>query len=225
MLTSLPDIIASVFCWAVKRAKSLVGGALAVCMSVGVCATVEGGRSGVLVLGDSLSAGYGIELAEGWVHLLAQRIGDRGDDRPVVNASISGETTRGGLDRLSSELASHTPGVVIVELGGNDGLRGLPLAETHKNLRAIVTQSRRAGARVLLIGMALPPNYGPAYTTRFKAIYVDLAAEFDLALVPFLLEGVALVPALMQEDGIHPRAQAQPMLLDTVWPHLEPLLE
>ena len=179
----------------------------------------------LVVVGDSLSAGYGIETNEGWVQLLAERLRDRVPTYEVINASISGETTRGGLDRIAGVLAQHQPEVVIIELGGNDGLRGIAPTETSKNLRGVTQQSIASGARVLLVGMELPPNLGRAYIERFKAIYTDLSVEFNVPLVPFLLEGVALEPSLMQSDGIHPNADAQSTLLENVWPYLEPVLE
>ena len=178
----------------------------------------------VLVLGDSLSAAYGIEVEKGWVQLLQTRFETRGFDHQVVNASISGDTTRGGLARLPTALEDARPTIVIVELGGNDGLRGLGLSETRANLSAIVESVIAHGARVLLVGMRLPPNYGPAYTKRFESIFVDIGEQYSLVLVPFLLEGVALDSALMQSDGIHPRATAQPALLDNVWPYLQSLI-
>ena len=179
----------------------------------------------ILILGDSLSVGYGIEVEEGWVQLLQSRIGTGGFDHRVVNASISGDTTRGGLARLESLLVEHAPAIVIVELGGNDGLRGLSLKETYHNLASIVDTIIQHDSRVLLVGIRLPPNYGPAYTQRFEAIYSELAERFSVPLVPFLLEGVALNSSLMQPDGIHPRRQAQPLLLDNVWPYLRPLIQ
>ncbi len=178
----------------------------------------------VMVVGDSLSAAYGIALEDGWTHLLGERLAERSRPWQVVNASISGETTRGALVRLPADLAAHAPGIVIVELGGNDGLRGLPLEETRRNLEGIVETARAAGAQVLLLGMRIPPNLGPRYAEAFHAIYGELAEAHGLALVPFFLEGVGGVDGMMQEDGIHPRAEAQPVLLDNVWPHLEPLL-
>lgn len=178
----------------------------------------------IVVLGDSLSSAYGFDVASGWVQLLQGRLdGDRMEYR-VVNASISGDTTSGGVTRLPAELKEHTPDIVVVELGGNDGLRGLPLEVTRENLERIVAESQIAGARVLLVGMRLPPNYGPAYTKGFHAIYQDLADKYDVARVPFLLDGVGGVDEMMQSDGIHPRAEAQPKMLDNVWPHLKPLL-
>ena len=179
----------------------------------------------ILVVGDSLSAGYGIELRDGWVMLLQQHLTRLGYPHKVVNASISGDTTAGGRARLPGALKRHHPQFVILELGGNDGLRGLSLRETRANLDAMIKAAKAAGAQVLLVGIHLPPNYGPDYTGKFHAIYHDLARSRNIALVPFLLEGVALTPGLMQPDGIHPRAAAQPRLLDNVWIYLEPLLK
>lgn len=178
----------------------------------------------VLVVGDSLSAAYGIDQDEGWVALLQQRLEKDYPDYRVVNASISGDTTRGGLGRIDAALRTHAPAVVIVELGGNDGLRGLPVKEMRANLSAIITKSLAAQARVLLVGMRIPPNYGPLYTKNFEAVFTGLAKQFEVARVPFLLEGVALKLDLVQDDGIHPRAAAQPRMLENVWPHLTPLL-
>lgn len=179
----------------------------------------------ILVLGDSLSAAYGMESASGWVSLLEKRLAARGYTHTVANASISGDTTSGGLTRLDRALATHNPGIVIVELGGNDGLRGLPLIALRRNLAAIIEKSQDFGTDVLLLGMRLPPNYGPAYSKRFHKIYVDLAAEYDLALVPFFLEGVAQNSAWMQADGVHPTAQGQARILDNVWDKLEAMLD
>ncbi|TCO81395.1 acyl-CoA thioesterase-1 [Plasticicumulans lactativorans] len=178
----------------------------------------------LLVLGDSLSAAFGIDTRSGWVSLLAERLAARGLDLRVVNASISGDTTAGGLARLPPLLAEHRPRVVVIELGGNDGLRGLPLPVVRGNLESLIRASRDAGARVLLLGMRIPPNYGPRYTEAFHTLYADLAQRYEVPLVPFFLDGVAAQPGLMQDDGIHPRAEAQPRLLDNVWPALEPLL-
>jgi acyl-CoA thioesterase-1 len=178
----------------------------------------------ILVMGDSLSAGFGIDLRDGWVNLLTQRLRRQGYPHAVVNASISGETTAGGRSRLPEALRRHRPAVVIIELGANDGLRGLSLAQTRANLTAMIRAAQGAEARVLLVGIHLPPNYGPEFTAKFRAVYADLVGEFEIPYVPFLLEGVALTPGLMQADGLHPRAAAQPRLLDNVWPYLEPLL-
>lgn len=179
----------------------------------------------ILVFGDSLSAGYGIGLDQSWPSLLARRLREKGYRYRVVNASVSGETTAGGLARLSRALTSERPALVILELGANDGLRGLPLAEIERNLRASIASARSAGARVVLVGMRLPPNYGPAYTEAFHALYRRLARAEGVALVPFLLDGVGGHARLMQEDGLHPRARAQARLLDNVWPALAPLLK
>jgi len=183
------------------------------------------GKPVILVLGDSLSAGYGIPVDQGWVARLQQRLDAEGYGYTVVNASVSGETTAGGLERLPRALAKHAPAVVIIELGGNDGLRGLPVAELRANLEALVAASRKAGAKALLAAIRMPPNYGPQYTEKFYAVYEQLAREQKVPWVPFFLEGVALREDLFQDDGIHPDLEAQPILLDNVWPVLEPLLK
>lgn len=177
-----------------------------------------------MVLGDSLSAGYGLAQGQGWVALLQQRLKKNNLSYDVANASISGDTTRGALARLGPALDQHEPEIVIVELGGNDGLRGIQLSEMYNNLAAIVTRSRKAGARVLLVGMSLPPNFGPAYVKRFEDVYKRVAAAYGVALVPFLLEGVAEDRSLFQSDQIHPGPQAQPVMLDNVWQQLKPML-
>jgi len=179
----------------------------------------------VLVLGDSLSAGYGLAPGQGWVTLLEAKLATQGYEYHVVNASISGETSSGGLERLPRALKVHTPDVVIVELGANDGLRGLPVAVTRNNLRQIVSLAKQSGAQVLLLGMRMPPNYGPRYTADFTAMFKDVAERTRSTLVPFFLEAVALEPGLIQADGLHPTARAQPALLGTVWPQLTPLLK
>lgn len=180
-------------------------------------------RPTLLVIGDSLSAGYGLPPGSGWVDLLRQRLRQQGFDWQVINASITGDTTRGGLSRLPQALARHRPRVVIIELGGNDGLRGFPLAQTRANLRKLVQLSRDAGAKVLLLGVRLPPNYGE-YAERFHALYHQVAKAEQVPLVAFFMQGVAENRNLMQADGIHPAAAAQPRLLDNVWPALRPLL-
>jgi acyl-CoA thioesterase-1 len=179
----------------------------------------------ILVLGDSLSAGYGISPAQGWVALLEKRLSAQGYEYAIVNASISGETTIGGLERLPRALQLHKPALVIVELGANDGLRGLSVALTRANLVKIVGLARAAGARVLLLGMRLPPNYGPRYNTGFTQLFVDIGRDEKVPVVPFFMETVALDPQMMQDDGMHPNARAQPSLLDAVWPQLQPLLQ
>lgn len=193
--------------------------------SAAAVAPAAGAAPTILVLGDSLSAAYGMRLDQGWVALLQSRLRAQGYGHRVVNASSSGETTGGGLARLPRALQTHRPALVVVELGGNDGLRGLPVPQVRRNLEAIIDQSQRAGARVLLLGMRIPPNYGPTYARQFEQVYADLARERRVASVPFLLQDVALDDTLMQQDGIHPTVRAQPMLLDAVWPRLEPLLE
>lgn len=181
--------------------------------------------NGLLVVGDSLSAGYGIEARQGWVNLLRDRLASQGQDLEVVNASITGDTTRGGLSRLPAALVRSQPRVVIIALGGNDGLRGFALDQTKNNLRRMISLSREAGAQVLLLGVRLPGNYGRAYGEKFHRVYLDLADESQTPLVPFFLEGVAETRALMQPDGIHPSAAAQPRILDNVWQGLAPLLD
>lgn len=179
----------------------------------------------VLVLGDSISAAYGMDTDQGWVRLLERRLQRLDPEFAVVNMSLSGETTGGGLARLPDALRRHEPDVVIIELGGNDGLRGYPIDRIHANLSRMVTLSEDAGALVLLAGMHIPPNYGQRYVDAFHQIFHDLANKHEVSLVPFLLEGVATHPDLMQRDGIHPTADAQPLLLDNLWPVLERMLE
>ncbi|NBW88511.1 MAG: arylesterase [Gammaproteobacteria bacterium] len=178
----------------------------------------------ILVLGDSISAAYGLSSAEGWVTLLQNRLRAQGYGHRVVNASVSGETTTGGLTRLPRALALHRPAIVVLELGGNDGLRGLPLETSRANLARMIELARAAGAQVLLLGMKMPPNYGPKYTTGFETIYATLAKQNRLPFVPFFLEKIALAPGMLQADGLHPTAAAQPAMLDAVWPTLLPLL-
>ncbi|MGH8659244.1 MAG: arylesterase [Gammaproteobacteria bacterium] len=178
----------------------------------------------VLVLGDSLSAGYGIAPESTWVTQLQHRLQGQNYLHIVVNSSISGQTTSGALARLPALLRQHRPQVAIVELGGNDGLRGLPIAQIRSNLRDILDQLAQSGAEILLIAMRIVPNLGPLYTEKFRQVYADLAGEYQVTLAPFLLEGIAKHPKLMQADGIHPRAEAQTKILDNVWPALVPLL-
>lgn len=179
----------------------------------------------VLVFGDSLSASYGIEEEQGWVTLLSQKIDSQGLPFQVINGSVSGETSTGGLARLPAMLASYSPELLVLELGGNDGLRGLPLDLLKQNMTAMIDLAERSGAVVILTGIQIPPNYGPRYTLPFAELYAELAAEKNLSLVPFLIEGIPQIPELMQNDGIHPKAEAQFMILDNVWPVLLPLLE
>lgn len=178
----------------------------------------------VLVVGDSISAAFGLETSQGWVHMLQQRLDSQGFDYRVVNASISGDTTAGGRSRLPQLLGEHVPEIVILELGGNDGLRGQSPVELKQNLAAMVEQSRQAGAQVVLLGMRMPPNLGQRYTTAFANAFDSLAEDEQLPYVPFFLDGVGGVAGMMQADGIHPTAGAQQRLLDNLWPVLEPLL-
>ncbi|WP_425914689.1 arylesterase [Pseudomonas sp. GWSMS-1] len=178
----------------------------------------------VLVVGDSISAAFGLDTRQGWVALLEKRLIEQGFDHRVVNASISGDTSAGGAARLPALLTEHQPELVIIELGGNDGLRGQPPVQLQQNLAAMVEQSQKVGAKVLILGMQLPPNYGVRYTTAFAAVFPKVATETGAELVPFVLEGIGGVPSMMQRDGIHPAAEAQPRLLDNVWPMLKPML-
>jgi acyl-CoA thioesterase-1 len=178
----------------------------------------------LVVLGDSLSAAYGMEIGESWPSLLQQRLDENGHAYRVFNSSITGETTQGGLTRLPRLLQRHAPGIVIIELGGNDGLRGLPIEVTRANLAEMIELSQAVGARVVLAEMRIPPNYGRNYTEQFNGTYTELAARYDVVLLPFLLQDIALEPELMMDDGIHPTAEAQPLILQQVWSILEPLL-
>ncbi len=181
-------------------------------------------RPVVLVVGDSLSAAYGIAPERGWVALLQQRLRQQGYPHRVVNASISGETTRGGASRIDALLQRHRPTLTLIALGANDGLRGLPLEAMERNLERMVTAARDAGSEVVLIGMRLPTNYGPLFGHRFAQLYRQLAQCHEIALVPFLLEGVGLRRELFQPDGLHPTAEAQPRILENVWPVVEEVL-
>jgi acyl-CoA thioesterase-1 len=179
----------------------------------------------LLVYGDSLSASYGIEQEQGWVNLLKSKLRSEKLPVDVVNGSVSGETTTGGLARLPAMLDSYQPELLILELGGNDGLRGLPLGLMRENLASMIDLAKASGAEVILTGIQIPPNYGPRYTAPFFEIYSALAKQKLLPLVPFLIDGIPQQPELMQNDGIHPRAEAQSMILDNVWPILKPQLE
>jgi len=178
----------------------------------------------VLVLGDSLSAAHNIPVETGWVNLLGERLAKMVPPWRVVNASISGETSLSGRNHLPGLLVKERPAVVVIELGANDGLRGLSLDALRDNLTAMIDMAHKAGAKVLLLGIELPVNYGPQYRDGLRAVYADLAEHEHVALVPFLLEGVALDPSLMQDDGLHPTAAGEPRVLQNVWPALEPLL-
>jgi acyl-CoA thioesterase-1 len=179
----------------------------------------------ILVFGDSLSAAHGLRPEQGWVALLGARLKAQGYEYRVINASESGETTTGGLVRLPRELRLTRPGILILELGANDALQGLPLDLARQRLADMIRLAEAGGARVLLVGLLIPPNYGPRYTRQFADMYPGLARQFHTALVPFLLQGVALDPRLMQQDGLHPDAQGEPLVLDNVWPYLEPMLK
>jgi acyl-CoA thioesterase-1 len=178
----------------------------------------------ILVFGDSVSAAYGLARSQGWVALLGERLKREQPDYIVVNASVSGDTTSGGLARIDAALRRHKPAVVVLELGGNDGLRGLPVAAMKKNLATLIERSQKAGARVVVVGMRMPPNYGPDYTSAFERSFGELAKRYKTALVPFLMEGFAQKPELFQPDQIHPSAAAQPIMEERVWKALKPLL-
>jgi acyl-CoA thioesterase-1 len=178
----------------------------------------------LLILGDSLSAGYGMDRDQSWVHLLEIRLKQHGHSFRTLNSSISGDTTQGGLSRLPRLLESYKPEVVIIELGGNDGLRGINPAVTRDNMRRMIIHSQESGARVLLAGIRLPPNYGVAYLEQFESIYANLADEYGTLLVPFFMDGVVFTPGLLQADGIHPNEKGQPVLLENIWKVLGPEL-
>lgn len=183
-----------------------------------------GAAQSILVLGDSLSAAYGMPVEQGWVALMRKRIEQQSADTVVVNASISGETTQGGITRLPALLDEHKPDILILELGANDGLRGTPLPVIRENLSHLISLGQSKGARVLLVGIRLPPNYGPRYSDGFYSIFAELSESQQVARVPFLMDGVALDRALMQSDGLHPNSEAQPRLLENVWEPLQQLL-
>ncbi|HIG42358.1 MAG TPA: arylesterase [Gammaproteobacteria bacterium] len=197
-------------------------------LAVNPVLTAIGKEPTILVFGDSVSAAYGMDPEQGWVHLLSEQL--KTGTQPsmpsylVINASVSGETTGGGLVRLPKTLEIHQPDILVLELGGNDGLRGYPIDKIDSNLRAMTAMALTSGAKVLLIGMVLPPNYGRRYTEAFESVFRQVAAEFDIQFLPFFLQGVATPESLIQGDGIHPRAEAQAMLLEDVWPYLEKLL-
>ncbi|MBT8070075.1 MAG: arylesterase [Gammaproteobacteria bacterium] len=178
----------------------------------------------LLILGDSLSAGYGMNREDSWVHLLDLRLKEQGHNYRILNSSISGDTTQGGLSRLPCLLDSYQPSFVIIELGGNDGLRGINPDVTRRNMTRMVQLSQDAGAKVLLAGIKLPPNYGEVYLQRFESLYADIAAEYDTLLVPFFMEGVVFEEGMLQADGIHPSEKGQPVLLENVWSVLAPEL-
>ncbi len=190
-----------------------------------VASTAYSASKTILVVGDSLSAEYGLQRDTGWVTLLKERLQKETIDAQIINASISGDTTSGGKARLPALLVKHRPSIVILELGANDGLRGLPITKTEANLRDMINASKKNQAKVLLIGMKMPPNYGADYARKFENMYPRLAKETKSSLVPFLFEGLLDRPDLFQSDRIHPTIGAQPIMLDTVWPKLKPLLK
>lgn len=197
---------------------------LLVFLLVVVSIPLPAAEKSLLVLADSLSASYGIAIEDGWVSLLQQRLDQSGYAYQVMNASISGDTTHGAKSRLDEILTRTTPAITIVELGGNDGLRGLPVTEISKNLGEIISLLTAKGSKVLLVPMLLPPNYGRFYIEKFSNVYRELASRYNITLGHFILDGIATNPDLMQGDGIHPKAQAQPKMLDNIWIDLEPML-
>ena len=205
--------------------KLIVGAALGLSLSLAATANAYSAPKTVLVVGDSLSAEYGIARGAGWVALLEQKMKREKIDAKVVNASISGETTSGGKARLPALLGQHKPDLVVIELGANDGLRGLPVPSAEANLRAMIAAAQAQKARVLLVGMRMPPNYGRAYTERFFGMFQTVATSTKSPLVPFMLEGVADKPALFQQDRLHPTAQAHPIILNNIWPTFEKMVK
>jgi len=197
---------------------------LALFLLLSAAAQASSDNQAILIIGDSLSAGYGVDEQQSWVALLQNQLAAEGYGYRVINASISGDTTGGGLRRLPRALEQHQPAIVLIELGGNDGLRGTPVSVIRSNLAAMIEMSQEIGARVLLAGMYMPPNYGTAYTDDFANLYRELSDNYGTALITFFMHNVALEPALMQADGIHPNSDGQPVLLNNVWPVLEPLI-
>ena len=205
--------------------KLIVGAALGMSLSLAATANAYSAPKTVLVVGDSLSAEYGIARGAGWVALLEQKMKVEKIDAKLVNASISGDTTSGGRARLPALLGQHKPDLVVIELGANDGLRGLPVPSAEANLRAMIAAAQAQKARVLLVGMRMPPNYGRAYTERFFGMFKTVATSTKSPLVPFMLEGVADKPALFQQDRLHPTAQAHPIILNNIWPTFEKMVK
>ena len=211
--------------WQVRVQQGVTALLLALALPVAMAqAAVPAPARKVLVMGDSLSAAYGLSPAQGWVALTDRRLQAQRPGWRMANASVSGETTAGGASRIAGELARHKPEVVVIELGANDGLRGLPLVQTRANLERMIVASRKSGARVLLLGMRMPPNFGPQYTQGFERNYSDLARKHGIALLPFLLEPIATDRSAFQSDNLHPVAAVQPRLRDHVWKALAPLL-
>jgi acyl-CoA thioesterase-1 len=197
---------------------------LSLLILIAAAATHAAGPPTILVFGDSLSAGYGVDVDQTWVALLQSRLDSQGYEYRVINASISGETTQGGMTRIDAALNNFSPDLVILELGGNDGLRGFPTEVIKENIRTIIESSRNHGAAAVILGIRIPTNYGPRYSRAFEGIYSELAEELDVPWIEFFMEGIALNDELMQEDGIHPTAEAQPMLLDNAWPVIQKAL-
>jgi acyl-CoA thioesterase-1 len=198
---------------------------LTLLLILGTAGSVAAEPPTVVVFGDSLSAGYGIDVDQSWTALLQSRLDAQGYEHRVINASISGETTEGGKTRISAALDNFSPDLVILELGGNDGLRGFPPDVMKGNLREIIETTRSAGSAVVLLGIRIPTNYGPRYTAAFENVYRELAQELDVLWIEFFMDGVALNESLMQDDGIHPNAEAQPILLDNAWPIIREALD
>ena len=205
-----------------KLIKTIIHNSLIVATLV---ASTSYAQQKILVVGDSLSAGYGLDIGTAWVNLLQQKLKQENYSAVVINASISGETTSGGANKIRLNLNTHQPDIVIIELGGNDGLQGLSIQSMQKNLASIIEAARQHKSKIVLIGMKIPPNYGLQYTQQFSHLYQDLATQYQTAYVPFLLAGIGGNPLLMQADGIHANAKAQAMILDHVWPKLKPLLK
>ncbi|KQX01309.1 GDSL family lipase [Massilia sp. Root418] len=208
-----------------KKLRQVLWLPVAVLLMFSAAASAYSAPKTVLVLGDSLSAEYGLARGAGWVALLEQKLQAQKIDARIVNASVSGETTSGGRTRLPALLGKHKPDIVVIELGANDGLRGLPVAAAEANLRAMVKQARDAGAQVLLVGMRMPPNYGRDYADKFFAMFGALSKDVKAPLAPFMLDGVAEKAELFQADRLHPLAAAHPIILGNIWPHLQPLLK
>ncbi|MCG8325279.1 MAG: arylesterase [Thiotrichales bacterium] len=209
--------------WIMFHPLKILFGILLVCLTF--VTPVHAAEKSILILGDSLSASYGIAVDKGWVALLQERLQTRHYDYTVFNASISGETTAGARSRLPALLERVAPDITLIELGANDGLRGFPPQVIKDNLTSMIAQLHSAGSRVILVQMHLPPNYGRAYTTRFDNLYRQIANEHGIQLAPFILQNMYDDPELMQEDGLHPRAKAQPLILNHIWPVLENLLD
>ena len=219
VLTVLPRSIALIMFYP-SVTRHLIKAAISLLICLSPAATAKT----IVVFGDSISAAYGMDANQGWVSLLSDRLTEQYPHYKVINASVSGETTGGGVTRLPKTLAIHQPEIIVIELGGNDGLRGYPIERITGNLSSMILAAEAVGSRILLIGMVLPPNYGRRYTRAFEGLFQDLSDQNDLPFVPVLLEGTTTDRALIQRDGIHPTMQAQPRLLDDIWPVLQPLL-